>query len=201
MRPTLTLTASYAAASIGLVAVLSAATSASPQTAGPSERFAAFAVDVSAASPSRCGPVEITITRWSTDKECRILIDQLLSDGPNAWLDTLSHSDPVGRLQTAYSTAYPLRFAQAIPDNSGGRHIVLAADRPVTFWQVWNAPMSAQLPFSVIELHVDSAGEGEGRLWVPGRIAADRETNTIELDGYSGNSVLLTSLRTLRPTT
>jgi hypothetical protein len=199
MRPTLT--AFFAVAFTGLVVVLSATTGATPQSAGPFERFAAFAVDMRAASPSRCGPVEITITRWSTDTERRILIDQLLSGGPNAWLDTLSHSDAVGRLQTLYSTSYPLRFAQAIPAENGGRHIVLAADRPVTFWQVWNAPMSTQLPFSVIELRVDGAGEGEGRLWVPGRITADREADTIELDGYSGNSVLLTNLRTLKPTT
>jgi hypothetical protein len=201
MRPTLRLTAFYATAFTGLVALWSVATGATPQSAGTPERFAAFAVDMTGAPPSRCGPVEITITRWSTDMERRILIDQLLSGGPNAWLDTLSHSDPVGRLQTLYSTAYPLRFAQAIPDDSGGRHIVLAADRPVTFWQVWNAPMSTQLPFSVIELHVNSAGEGEGRLWVPGRITADREADTIELDGYTGNSVLLTNLRTVKPTT
>jgi hypothetical protein len=199
MRPTLT--PFYAAAFTGLLALLSAATGATPQSAGPSESFAAFAIDMSASSPSRCGPIEITITRWSTDMERRILIDQLLSGGPNAWLDTLSHTDTVGRLQTLYSTAYQLRFAQAIPDDSGGRHIVLAADRPVRFWQVWNAPMSTQLAFTVIELHVDNAGEGEGRLWVPGRITADRETDTIELDGYSGNSVLLTNLRTLKPTT
>jgi hypothetical protein len=100
-----------------------------------------------------------------------------------------------------YSIPYDLRFAEMIPENDGGRHIVLAADRPVAFWQLWNQPLSTQLPFTVIELHVNSAGDGDGRLWVPGHIAANRSTDSIEIDGHSAFKVLLMNVHGAKPTT
>ena len=41
--------------------------------------------------------------------------------------------------------------------------VVLATDRYITYFEAVNRPRSIDYPFTVIELHINASGEGEGR--------------------------------------
>ena len=77
----------------------------------------------------------------------------------------------------------------------GGERIVLATDRRVGMWSDRWKPGSAAIatdyPFSIIEIRLDSKGQGDGRGIVVGTVGVDAAAKTIALDGYSTLPVIL----------
>src|SRR5919198_3198555 len=106
--------------------------------AKPVERLTAFAVDMSNLSArATTGTVDIVIERWSTDQERDQLRAALQEGGPDALLRGLQKiKDPAGYIRTPGSVGYPLRFARQIAMSDGGRRIIIATDRPVSFLEV-----------------------------------------------------------------
>ena len=72
---------------------------------------------------------------------------------------------------------------------------MLATDRPVGFWEAVNRPRSIDYPFTIIELHLNADGEGEGKLSLATKIVADKESKTVVLEDYANQPVLLTSVK------
>jgi hypothetical protein len=50
----------------------------------------------------------------------------------------------------------------ALPE--GGERVVLVTDRRIGFWEAANQPRLIDYPFTVIELHLNRDGEGEGKM-------------------------------------
>ena len=105
------------------------------QTLGELEHFIASYVDL---NTGRTGPVEMDVRRWSTEAERAALTDTLFKQGSHALLDKLRDMRPVGRIYTPGSIGYELRYAQQQKLPDGGREIVLATDRPMSFWEIVN---------------------------------------------------------------
>jgi hypothetical protein len=165
------------------------------QTNGTPERFTAFAVNMG--SPGRGGAdtVEIVVERWSTDKERDKLMKALMEKGPEKLLDTLQDLPRVGYFRTPNSIGYDLHYARKAPLPEGGERIVLLTDRYIGFWEAANRPRTIDYPFTLIEMHINRDGEGEGKMSLATKIRFDKEANTIELENYQTQPVLLKSVR------
>jgi hypothetical protein len=155
------------------------------------ERFIAGAINP---NHGGTGMVEIVVDRWSTNAERERLMSVAFSKGPGKLLDVLQELPKVGYFRTPDRTGWDLRFARRTPGEDGGEHIVLATDRRVGYWETVVQPPSFDYPFTVIELHLNGDGRGEGRMSFATKVVADRKTGQISLENYEHQPVLLTDV-------
>jgi hypothetical protein len=172
-----------------LAALMAASTLA--QTMGSPERFTAFAVNMGSPGRASSGTVEIVVDRWSTEAERGKLLGALLEKGPEKLLDVLQSTRRVGYIRTPNSIGYDLHYAHKTPLPEGAERVVIATDRYISFWEARNQPRSIDYPFTVIEMHINRDGEGEGKMSIATKIEADKESNSIVLENYATQPVLL----------
>ena len=127
----------WACIALALICVFGWNSAGIAQTRGEPEHFTASFVDL---NTGRAGPVQMSVTRWTTETERTAFQQALFKKGQNELLETLRDGRSVGRIYTPGSIGYDLRYAEskALPD--GGREIILATDRPMSFWEITNRP-------------------------------------------------------------
>jgi hypothetical protein len=162
------------------------------QTAGAPERYTATATNTNNGTMNN---IDITVDRWSTDQERDALVTTLVEKGSDKLLDVLQDLKPVGHFGTPGNLSWDLRFARRSPLPDGGERVVLATDRPIGFWEASRQPRSITYPFTVIELRLDAEGRGEGKISLATKVIQDRDRNTITLENYDLQPVLLTNVR------
>jgi hypothetical protein len=165
---------------------------ASGQTTGSPEKFTAMAVNMSRGG---AGAVEIVVNRWSTNAERDKLMSTLMDKGDDKLLSVLQDMPRVGYFRTPNSVGYDIHYAHRTTDPEGGERVVLATDRRIGFWEAANQPRSIDYPFTVIELRLNRDGEGEGKMSLATKITADKNSNTVVLENYDIQPVLLQSVR------
>lgn len=176
---------------VALVAIASGR-SVPAQTMGEREEFTANAI-VNDNLGSGAGRVIMRVTRWSTEAERAQLATTLLKGSANDLLDKLQDQKSVGTIRTPDSLGYDLRYAHQEPGEDGGRRIVIATDRPISFWEAANRPRTVDYPFTVIQMNIDKNGEGKGTMSYATKIIA--RGNTIELENFTSSPVMLTEIR------
>jgi len=184
----------------GLVAVFAVSIGLSPvaaQTHGGPEKFTAFAVnlDGTPVAPTGAAVVEMVVERYSTDAERDRLLKALMEKGPEKLLDTLQSLPRVGYIRTPNSIGYDLHYARKAPLPEGGERVVLVTDRYISFWEAVNRPRTIDYPFTVIEMHLNPDGVGEGKMSIATKITMDKEHSQIVLENYGSQPVLLTKVR------
>lgn len=162
------------------------------QTRGEPVHFSASYVDI---NTGRTGPVDIAVTRWSTPAERTELTQTLFKGGQDALLDTLRDMRSVGRIYTPGSIGYDLRFAEQRPLPEGGREIILATDRPMSFWELANRPRSSQYPFTWVQFQMGRDGTGSGKIAVAARIIGEEADKLIEVEDFAIYPVRLENIR------
>jgi hypothetical protein len=159
-------------------------------------RLSAFAVSLGGPqTPSSAGQVEITITRWSSADDTARLMRTYKESGAEAMLEVLRDLKPVGTIRTPGSLAWDLHYAQDDPDGDGGRHVVLATDRPVSIWEAVNRPRVSDYPFTFIELKLDDEGRGVGKLAVAAKIIPGRDGTILGIENFDTQPVRLNEVR------
>ena len=161
------------------------------QTRGEPERFDASYVDLNS---GRTGPVQISVTRWSTPAERTALQQTLFKKGQDALVETLRDMRPIGRINTPGSIGYDLRYAEERKLPDGGREIILATDRPMSFWEIVNQPRSAQYPFTWVQFQMKPDGTGEGKVAVAARIVGEEADDLIEVEDFAIQPVRLQNI-------
>jgi hypothetical protein len=179
-RLTLTLAAVLLSAALGLA-----------QTNGVAEEFTAVAV-ANDEFGAGAGRVIMRITRWSSDAERDRLVNALQTKGSSALLDALADARPVGTIRTPDSLAYDLRYAHQTKGEDGGREIVIATDRPISFWEAANNTRTLDYPFTVIQMRIGPDGKGTGTMSYATRIRAYGKV--IELENFSTAPIMLTEI-------
>jgi hypothetical protein len=169
-----------------LVALIAARPAA--QTLGSPERFTALAVNVTGGGTA---PIEIAVNRWSTNAERSRLLTTLAEKGPDKLLDVLRDMPKVGFIRQTSSIGWDLRYARRTDLPDGGERVVIATDRPISTWEAANQPRTIDYPFTVIELRLDSSGQGEGKMSYATKITADKRTDSIVLENWGTSPVLL----------
>jgi hypothetical protein len=163
------------------------------QTRGTPERFTALAANT---TNGRSAQVEIAVDRWSTPAERAKLVMALREKGPEKLLSVLQSMPKVGFLRQTSSIGWDLHYAhhEPIPDG-GGERVVVATDRPIGTWEAINQPRTVDYPFTVIELHINANGEGEGKMTYATKITEDKKTGSIVLENWGIGPVLLQGVR------
>ena len=174
--------------------------SAARQTNGEAERFTGLAVSLGTPGRTGANTVEIQVDRWSTDAEREKLLTALLEQGQDKMLDVLQKLPRVGFIRTPESIGYDLHFARKheLPDRA--ERIVIATDRRIGFWEARNRPRSIDYPFTLIEMHIGSNGQGEGKMSIATKITTEKDGKTIVLENYQSQPVMLTTVKRERKT-
>lgn len=162
---------------------------------GAGERFTATAINMGTPGPARVDRVEIVVNQWSPRLQRDRLIAVLFEKGPEKLLDVLQDLPKVGYFRTPESLAYDLRYAQRTPLPDGGERVVLATDRFIRFWEAARSSRTLDYPFTIIELRIGGDGRGEGKMSIATRVTADKKTNTVELENWGTQPVMLTDVR------
>jgi hypothetical protein len=181
-----------------VTSLLVGAAAASAQTASnsPREHFTAVAVNISTVGHAGAGPVDIRINRWTPPAERDRLVALFKEKGADALLSALRDAQPVGTISTPGNIAYDLRYATELPGEDGGRRIILATDRPISFWEAANQPRSADYPFLLIELRLNKAGQGEGKLSVATKLTLN--DNVLVIENYANQPVMLNEVKKVK---
>jgi len=174
------------------------------QTSGEKLEITAFAVNMSNIGPGSSAVVEIDIDRWSTAAEREHLITTMVEKKENELLKALQKMPSHGRFSIPglvgpdphqLRLGNPLRYAWQTAQPDGGRRIVIATDRYIGFAEARNQPRTIDYPFTLFEIRVDKAGEGQGKMAVATKISFDKKKNTIELENYSSEPVRLNNVK------
>jgi len=159
-------------------------------------RLRAFAVNMSGAGGPRTGTLEIVIERWSTDAEREKLRGLLIEKGSDALLRALQGIKPrAGYIRGSTSLGWDVQYAREQPSADGGRRVILATDRPMSFWELSNRPRSVEYEFTLAEIRLTKDGKGEGKLAPAAKISWDADTRTIEIENYGMEPVRLTQVQ------
>ncbi len=193
---------------LGLVAI-AALTVALPGVSAQNavEEFTAAAININ--SNPRGGPagnrpttarLTIQIERWSSDDERTGLLtilkeEQNTNRANQNLLRALQGLPRVGRIRESNSLGWDLRYARQNPLPDGGRQIILATDRPISFWEARNQPRTIDYPFTILEMRLDKANQGEGKMLADTQISIDPKTNEIVLEHFDLAPVRLNQIR------
>jgi len=71
----------------------------------------------------------------------------------------------------------------------------MVTDRRISFWEAANQPRSFDYPFTVIELHLNRDGEGEGKMSIATKVIYDKKDNMLSLENFQTSPVLLNNIR------
>ena len=178
---------------LGLLAL--ARVAVQPAQAQEPLRLRAYAIQTGQVPGDRASVVDLEITRWSTEEERQGLIKTFRLDGTEALLDALQDTASVGTLRTPDSVGWDLHYATQTRLENGGLRIILATDRPIGFWELYENSRSVSYPFTLIEIRMDEDGRGEGRMSVATRVELSPDGKHLQLENYSAQPVLLKSLR------
>ncbi len=174
------------------------------QTSGEKLEITAFAVNMSNIGTGGSTVVDIDIDRWSTPQERELLITTMLEKNADALLRELQKMPSHGRFSIPglvgpdphqLRLGNPLRYTWQTPSPEGGRRIVIATDRYIGFAEARNQPRTIDYPFTLFEIRVNKAGEGEGKMAVATKISFDKKNKTIELENYSSEPVRLNNIK------
>lgn len=167
-------------------------TGAAP-AAGSGERFTAFAVNPTGGSAS----LQIVIERWSTEEERQFLLNAFQTGGDAGLLDAIMRLNPrAGYLRGTQTLAYDMQFAAERPLPDGGRRIILATDRPISFFEMKNQTLSKEHAFTLVELRLTPDGKGEGKVVLAADIEVENGVTVIK--NYGTQPVRLNSITKAR---
>jgi len=162
------------------------------QTLGTPERFTAAAINTNRGA---AGNIDIQVDRWSSDAEHDKLINALTTKGADKLLDVLQDLPVKGNFRAPGQLGWDIRYARHYPTDEGGERVVLATDRPIGFLEQANQPRSINYPFTIIEMQLNRAGEGQGKMSLATKVILDKKKNMITLENFALQPVQLTQVK------
>ncbi len=134
-------------------------------------------------------PIQIDLLRFTSDEDREALAATVSEKGIEALQAQLASKPSLGFLWTDSSVGYLVRYAARSPLPGGGERIVIATDRLLGSYglQPWQPAPPADAtayPFTVLELHLDTKGKGEGTFSLAARVAVDAATRTLALEQF-----------------
>ena len=156
------------------------------------ERFHGLAVQLGASPGSTTLPIDLSITRLSTDQERDTVLNTILEQ-PSKLVDVLRKMPSVGRLSSPGNVGYDLRYVEHTKVGTSDRFLLLT-DRPVGFAEAVDNSRTLDYSVTVIELRVPPAGQGQGKIAVAARLSVDPKTKALTAEDWNISPVLIQSL-------
>jgi hypothetical protein len=161
-----------------------------------SQRFTFMVPNGAKAGPGGEGRFELIIERWSSDAERDRMREVFKTQGSDHLWNAIRDAYMAGWIHLPGGLVNVVRYARRSPRADGGEDIVLVFD-----WRTWawwdpslpSSPLDAR--FSVIQLRLNRAGIGDGRLAL-GELRED-EAAGIAMADYDGQPGLLLNYNSL----
>lgn len=158
-------------------------------------RFTAVAVRPS--PPTE--PVEIRLSRWSTDTEREQMVDAYdAAKTPAAFATALRALPVVGSIRSRSGRGEAIRFAQKVAGPDKTDRLILVTDQPVAYWQPHTTPNMTHPSYTLIEVHLAPDASGEG--WVSygqGDLKVDDATHALRIANTMGKAPQLLDVKRL----
>ncbi len=111
----------------------------------------------------------------------------------------LQKAATVGYLWSSEVAGYAVRYAVRLTRPDGVERIILITSRRLgatnDLWKPVGPGAPSTYDFSVIELRVNAAGEGEGKASLMGRVVPDSAAKVVGLEDYNALPVVLKNVR------
>lgn len=175
-------------------AVASVAADAAKDTSHSHENVRLHAVAVNMSNVGRQGAtsVDIGIDRWSTDEETTQLKQALIEQGQGDVAAELQKLPRVGFIRRSNGgLGWDVHYARRNALPNGGYRILIATDRPMSFYERSQQPETARYDLIVAELRIDKNGKGEGKLVPAARVRYVDSDATLEVENYASEPVQL----------
>lgn len=147
--------------------------------------------------PSGQTQVSITIDRVNTPDERDALEEVFHQGGMQALADELRGATQVGfiRAPRLRNTGWQIRYAMIFSDGKGGYIVRMATDRPISFQEAMQRRVATwDFNVTLIELVLDSEGNGEGTLMAGVEFAYDQTNDTFGLKSISSQPTRLVNV-------
>jgi hypothetical protein len=142
---------------------------AAPQGATAAERYRGTLVDLGQVVPGTSTTFQISLERLTTPERLAQLAAVQKEDGLRALQETLYDDEELGYIRVGEELGYPVSLALT-EDGEQGRVIYAVVDRPIQAFEVWQGMRTRDYPFSVVELRLDEAGRGTGKLYAVAKV-------------------------------
>ena len=196
----------HSCAAVILVAVLLASllipADAQAKKKNTIESFTANVMVMSSPGRSNSSILTMNIYEWSSEEDRAKITEaiQEATDDPRSQnvrtvSRTLRKLDRVGILFLQGGRGWPIRYTRQLDSGDGGRQIVIALDRPVTFSEVYAGSQARDFDVTLIVLNLDSSGNGEGIASVGTEVVWNSAEDRIEITNFSSQPVRLTNVR------
>ena len=156
--------------------------------------YSAFAVQTTASAPTT--RLSITIRRFTTDAERKVLIDAVSSGGQEELSRALGKQEPKGVLLfmggDASRPQYQLRYAREFK-TATGRDIVLGFDRYISMGEARRGPTTGDWNLSYVVLNLDASGNGEGQLVIGAKLRFTGDK--LEVESVAERPLRLTTVK------
>ena len=182
---------------VALALLVAWAPGAASQDRGATDRSAPVrytALAVRTVGVAATQPIEITIERWTTNPEHEKLNVELL-EGGSRLLEAMREMPDIGRLSSPGAVGFPLKYARRVPRADGAEDVTIITERQMSFWEASQMGRSTEYPFTLIEFHLDSRGQGEGRVLVATQLSYNPGTRQVVVENFESGPVLLQGVR------
>ena len=161
------------------------------------ERYRAFGVAMGAGVS---GVLDITVTRWTTEDERKLLINSMVQDGQEKTVELLRQQKETGWARTQSGAGMGglpssrLHYAYEF-NEEGKRTVVLMTDRTMRIGQMGSP--SAEYDVSAIVMELTQEGDeekGQGVFYRAVKFGFNKEKNTLEVEYLGTQPVRLTSI-------
>jgi hypothetical protein len=167
------------------------------------ERYTAFGVAMGAGA---AGVLNITITRYSTEEERKLLVDSLAKDGQEKTVDLLRKQKEVGFARTqsgAGMKGWPsvrLHYAHQAQQD-GKRIVVLVTDRNMTMAERASGGRSVDYDISALVMELEpvqgdknAVEKGQGSLFQAAKLSFDKD-NKLQVEYMGTQPIRLTDIK------
>jgi hypothetical protein len=161
----------------------------------PAQRFTAFAVNMTNRNTGASARMEIVINRWSTEAEREALAIADEESGMQAVVDRLQKGTRIGYIRIGSRLGEDVTFAREVLRSDGSRRIEIVMARSLAPREIVSASPTADYPFTVVELHVNANGAGEGTMSVGVRVKVHKRDDQIEVNRFAAGTVRLNDLK------
>ena len=125
-------------------------------------QYAATAFGQSGSAAGKTFGLSVRVEGLTSNGEIDELIGTLKQKGQDGLVSAMENMKDIGRVSPTGSVGTGMRVIRIRPGKTGGQHIVLVTNRPITFRELYSGTRSRDYPFGIVVLDVDKDGKGSG---------------------------------------
>jgi len=145
--------------------------------------------------------ISIEILRWLPGDEREPVLSAVnaaTGESPDDLSKAMAELPTVGYIWCNGPLGYALKYAHRVVSPDGSERVVVMTDRPLGSWEhpAWkmSETVADTKPFTVVELHLNKKGKGDGKTSLTASVAVDERTKTIGVADYESAATLLTDV-------